>query len=73
MISGLKVVLNKMKAGATKLVLSNFVLPNGKMLRDCTFAECAMEGGWLTALSKMGQPGDKVGAVLHLESGVCGE
>lgn len=52
------------KARATKLVLLDFVLPNGKMLRDCTFAECAKAGGWLTKLANKGQPNEKVGAVL---------
>jgi hypothetical protein len=44
--------------------LLDYVLPNGKMLRDCTFGECAEAGGWLTELSRKGQPGEKVGAVL---------
>jgi hypothetical protein len=35
-----------------------------KMLRDCTFAECAKNGGWLSRISKLGQPNEKVGAVL---------
>ena len=49
---------------ASEMVLLDYVLPNGKMLRDSTFGECAEAGGWLTRLSKRGQAGDKVGAVL---------
>jgi hypothetical protein len=30
-----------------KIVLLDFVLPNGKKLRDCTGRECAAAGGWL--------------------------
>lgn len=52
------------RARATKLVLLDFKLPNGKMLRDCTFSECAKAGGWLSKLSTKGQPGEIVGAVL---------
>jgi hypothetical protein len=54
----------KAKGRAVEMVLLDFVLPNGKMLRDCTFGECAEAGGWLTELSRKGQPGEKVGAVL---------
>jgi hypothetical protein len=45
-------------------LLLDFTLPNGKMLRDCTFGECADAGGLLTRLSKKGQPSDKAGANL---------
>lgn len=47
-----------------ELVLLDFVLPNGRMLRDCTFSECAECGGWLTRLARVGQPGDNVGTTL---------
>jgi hypothetical protein len=47
-----------------KARLLDYILPNGKMLRDSTFGECATAGGWLTRVSKLGQPGDVVGAVL---------
>ena len=47
-----------------KARLLDFMLPSGKMLRDSTFGECASAGGWLTRLAKMGQPNEKVGAVL---------
>jgi hypothetical protein len=52
------------QARATEMVLLDYVLPNGNMLRDSTFSECAEVGGWLTKLAKKGQPNDKVGAVL---------
>jgi hypothetical protein len=45
-------------------LLLDFTLPNGKMLRDCTFGECADAGGLLTRLSKKSQPSDKAGANL---------
>jgi hypothetical protein len=54
----------KAKDRAVKLVLLDYVLPNGKMLRDSTFGECAKAGGWLSELAKKGQPNEKVGAVL---------
>jgi hypothetical protein len=56
--------IDALKDRAKKLVLLDWKLPNGKLLRDCTFGECAQAGGWLTELSKKGQPGEKVGAVL---------
>jgi hypothetical protein len=54
----------KAKDRAVELVLLDYVLPNGKMLRDSTFGECAEVGGWLTKLAHKGQPNDKVGAVM---------
>jgi hypothetical protein len=50
--------------GRARARLLDFILPNGKMLRDSTFGECAKAGGWLTKLSKLGQPGEKIGSVL---------
>jgi hypothetical protein len=34
-----------------KLALLDFIMPNGKALRDCSGAECRAAGGWLTAIA----------------------
>jgi hypothetical protein len=47
-----------------KLFLLDLMLPNGKMLRDCTFSEAGRAGGWYTRLSKCGQPGEIIGATM---------
>ena len=51
-----------------KIILLNMVMPSGKKLRDTTFAECAelseRMGQWLSDLSVMGAPNQKVGCVL---------
>lgn len=47
--------------------LFDLVLSNGKTLRNCTFAECAKESGWLLALSKKGKPNELVGKKLTLK------
>jgi hypothetical protein len=31
--------------------LLDFIMPNGKALRDCSGAECRAAGGWLTAIA----------------------
>jgi hypothetical protein len=35
-----------------KILLLDFVLPNGKKLRDCTGSECAAAGGWLLKVAE---------------------
>src|SRR5690348_1209258 len=50
--------------GRMKMLLLDTVLPTGKMLRDSTFAEAGKTGGWLTRLSKCGQPGEIIGATM---------
>jgi hypothetical protein len=54
----------KARDRAVEMVLLDYMLPNGNMLRDSTFGECAEVGGWLSRLARKGQPGEKVGAVL---------
>jgi hypothetical protein len=44
--------------------LLDFLLPNGKMLRDSTFGEVAKCSGWLSRVAKLGQPHEKVGDKL---------
>jgi hypothetical protein len=52
------------KAALTKIVLLDLIQPNGKPLRDCTGAECAKSGGWLTRIAAMIKPSDIVGKFL---------
>jgi hypothetical protein len=45
----------------------NLVMPNGKMLKDSTGAECASAGGWYTKISSRVAPEEVVGNVLSEE------
>lgn len=56
--------VENIKRQITKVVLMNWAMPNGKMLRDCTFAECADAGGWLAKVAKQGKPNQIVGKIL---------
>jgi hypothetical protein len=51
-----------------KIILLDMVMPSGKKLRDTTFAACAelgeRMGQWLSDLSVMGAPNQKIGSVL---------
>ncbi len=47
--------------------LLDLMLSNGKSLRNCTFGECAKEGGWLVELSKQGHPNEFIGQKMTLE------
>jgi radical SAM superfamily enzyme with C-terminal helix-hairpin-helix motif len=47
--------------------LLDLILPNGKALRDATFAECATAGGWFTKVSKLGKPQQIVGKIVSEE------
>lgn len=49
------------------VVLMDIVLPNGKKLRDCTFAECSAAGGWFKLVATKGKPSELVGKVLSEE------
>ncbi len=46
------------------MALMDHMLSNGKLLRDGTFGDCAKEGGWLLAVSKLGKPNEIVGKKL---------
>lgn len=48
----------------SKAILLDYKLPNGKMLRNATFLECRVAGGWLSELGTKGKPTDLVGKVL---------
>jgi len=52
------------KEAATRMVLLDLEMPNGKALRDCTGKECKRIGGWLVAVAAAVKPGDVIGAVL---------
>ncbi len=47
-----------------KRVLLNAIMPNGKMLRDTSFGECAYFGGWLALIGKAGKADQIVGEHL---------
>lgn len=49
---------------AERILLMEWVLPNGKRLADCTFGELAKLGGWLAKVAKKGKPNQIVGKVL---------
>lgn len=59
-----KIVAKKVLAKVAHVVLMNLPMPNGKLLRDCTGAECSRFGGWLAAIGKVIKPTQKVGANL---------
>lgn len=52
------------KERATRMVLLDMVMPNGKALRDCTGRDCQRVGGWLSKIAAKIKPGEKVGAKL---------
>jgi hypothetical protein len=56
----------QLKAG---VILLEMTMPNGKLLRDCTGAECSKLsskiGGWLLRISKRVRPTQTVGSVLN--------
>lgn len=45
-------------------LLAGIILPNGKAVRDCTFAYVRMQGDRFAKLGRMGKPDKIVGAVL---------
>lgn len=57
-------VATEVKESMTKLVLLDMVMFNGKKLRDCTGSDCRKGGGWLTSLSLVIKPNQKVGSGL---------
>lgn len=58
----------KIKASiASKIILSDWVLPNGKKLRDCTKADCLKQGGWLLKVGRKLKKNQTVGQVLSEE------
>lgn len=46
------------------LVIMDLLMPNGKQLRDCTFADLANLGNWARDLCKHGKPTEVVGKKL---------
>lgn len=62
-----EVVKKTIKAAATRMVLLEMILPNGKPLKDCTGKDCAKAGGWLAAIAGKVKPAQKVGLVLSEE------
>lgn len=48
-----------------RIVLLDLMLPNGKKLRESTFAECSAAGGWFKMVAAKGRPSEIVGQVLN--------
>lgn len=59
--------VNQIIKTVKKVVLMSLILPNGKALRYCTFAECAAAGGWFAKVAKLGKPNQIVGTVVTEE------
>ena len=47
-----------------KSILMDYMLSNGKRLRDATFQDCKIDGGWLKEVAKQGRPNEVVGKKL---------
>jgi len=47
--------------------LLDFVMPNGKKLRDCTFAYCGQIGGAISKVATHGKPNELVGKILSAD------
>jgi hypothetical protein len=60
-------VVKDLKQQIVQLVLLDLMLPNGKVLREATGADCAKAGGWFAAIAKKVKPKQVVGAVLSEE------
>jgi len=53
------------KERAKKLVILDMVMPNGKLLRDCTGEDCIKAGGWFHKIAaRLKNPTDVVGRVF---------
>jgi hypothetical protein len=48
----------------SKIILLDFVMPNGKPLRECTKQDCQKIGGWLLKVAKTLKPKQMVGEVF---------
>lgn len=59
-----KAAVAMIKDRIRSVVLMDLLLPNGKKLRDSTFAECSAAGGWFKQLATRGKPSQIVGKVL---------
>lgn len=53
------------------LILMDLVLPNGKQLRDATFADCIAAGGFFSKVGQHGKPNQIVGKVFTEEQLRC--
>ncbi len=47
-----------------KVILLDYLMPNGKRLRNSTFLECLVAGGWLSTIGAKGELTAIVGKVL---------
>lgn len=59
-----KIVAKKIIKERIHVILMNLPMPNGKLLRDCTGAECVKFGGWFATIAKNIKPTEKVGKKL---------
>jgi len=53
--------LAEMEERLNRIILLNQVMSNGKMLRDCTYAEIERESGWLGVLACQGDGREVIG------------
>lgn len=51
----------------SKIILLDWILPNGKKLRDCTKTDCTKAGGWLLKVGKKLKTRQTVGQVFSEE------
>lgn len=58
-LSGKKEVA-RLKNAVRQAILMDVTLPNGKKLRESTFADCKKAGGWLTEVSRHGRATEAV-------------
>ena len=59
-----KVVAQRVITRAAGTILLNLPMPNGKLLRNCTGAECSKFQGWFRDISKHVGPSEVVGKKL---------
>lgn len=63
-VKALRAEVAKITERVRNLVLMDLTLPNGKKLRNSTFKECSLAGGWFKLLACKGKPSQIVGKVL---------
>lgn len=59
--------VRRLKRKIVQTVLLDLILPNGKLLRDAKFEDCAKAGGWFSKVAQMGEPDQVVGEMLSEE------
>lgn len=60
-----RVHVEALKSKIRQVVLLDIELPNGKRLREATFADCRLAGGWFIKVAKKGRGTAVVGETLN--------